>query len=43
MNSKNIRNRIVEWLKERLEESGSRGFVVGVSGPVCEIPEEFKT
>jgi len=34
MNNKNIREHIVEWLKRKIEESRSRGFVVGVSGGV---------
>jgi len=34
MNNKNIRDHIVEWLKSKLEESRTRGFVVGVSGGI---------
>ncbi len=34
MNSKNVTKIIVEWLKKRNEEAGTRGFVVGVSGGI---------
>ena len=34
MNSENIKNYIVSWLKDRVAESGTSGYVVGVSGGI---------
>lgn len=34
MNCKKVTETIVAWLKEKLEEAGLRGFIVGVSGGV---------
>ena len=34
MDRKGVINHIVEWLKNYTEESGTKGYVVGVSGGI---------
>lgn len=34
MQPKDVTNAIVEWLKDRSEEAGTKGFVIGVSGGI---------